>query len=172
MFIGAVTNLISGNFELTNEKAGFHPRDQQNGRMWKYRLVTRDYQLVLFETKSDFTWIPDRVSRTGKLTQDCHAPDKSKQDVCRVVLTLSCGALPEICKCTRAYRIYSNKRRPRLSAAPPMRLLFEEFRITWKNTISDKGVRSHYWYFRSRYHETRVFFTAWISLIILDLLSV
>ena len=36
------------------------------------------------------------------------------------------------------YRICSNKRRPR---------------ITRKNTINDKGVRSHRWYFRSRYHQ-------------------
>ena len=46
----------------------------------------------------------------------------------------------------KAYRIYSNKRRiwdkkvnkrrPRISAAPPMRRLFEEFRITRKNTIN------------------------------------
>ena len=60
-----------------------------------------------------------------------------------------------------------------ISAAPPMRRLFEEFHITRKNTKlfhNDKGVRSHRWYFRSRYHET--FFTAWISLVILDLLSV
>ena len=51
------------------------------------------------------------------------------------------------------YRIYSNKRRPRISAASgskrlisaatPMRRLFEEFRITRKNTINEKGVRSH-----------------------------
>ena len=53
------------------------------------------------------------------------------------------------------YRIYPNKRRiwdkvnkrrPRISAAPPMRRLLEEFGITWKNTKlfhNDKGVRSH-----------------------------
>lgn len=68
----------------------------------------------------------------------------------------------------KEYRIYSNKRRPRISdasttkesicaAAPtPMRRLFEELRITRKNTIlklterfklfhNDQAVRSHPW---------------------------
>ena len=50
------------------------------------------------------------------------------------------------------YRIYSNKRRPRISAAPPMLspLIFSLL-LSWNS---------------------RIFFTAWICLVILDLLSV
>ena len=53
-----------------------------------------------------------------------------------------------------------DKHRPRISAARLMRRLSEEFRITRKNTKlfhNDKGVRSHRWYSRSRYHETLSF---------------
>ena len=103
--------------------------------------------------ESEPTDLYEEVTQPQETTQEeVHLARQQSVFSCRLTVFTGISAVLDLAPPSNKRRIWDkkvNKRRPRISAAPTMRRLFEEFCITRKDTINDKGVRFHRWYFRS-----------------------